>query len=103
METYRLHKKSIHRALFSLRLHGILDKIKGLLLGYLVGSDDPEYPGDERDLKELVLEATDGYDFPIMQIGEVGHYVENTQIPVGAKATIDATDLKFRIDESVCV
>lgn len=36
-----------------------------------------------------------------MQIGEIGHKVENIMLPIGSMATIDTKNLKFIIDESV--
>jgi len=41
------------------------------------------------------------YDFPIMQIGEIGHYVENIMLPIGGKAWMDAGKLKFGMGESI--
>ena len=74
-----------------LRLWGTLDKINGLVIGYCLGSDNPARIGNDRELADLVLEATDGYDFPILQVGEIGHQVENMMVPIGAKANLDAT------------
>jgi muramoyltetrapeptide carboxypeptidase len=101
METYKEHKKGIHQALAALRLWGAFDKISGLVIGYCVGSDDPEKPGNDRAMADIVREATEGYDFPVMQIGEVGHNVENIMLPIGARAELDATNKTFTILESV--
>lgn len=101
LETYMLHKKQIHRMLMSLRLKGVFNNIAGLIIGYCLGSDDPEVIGNEQSMKELLLEVTEGYDFPIMQIGEIGHKVDNIMLPIGAQATMDATELTFSIDEPV--
>ena len=66
-----------------LRLKGVFDKISGFIIGYCVGSDDPSKKGNERDIKDILLETTDGYKFPIMEIGEIGHQVENIIVPIG--------------------
>lgn len=100
LEAYGFSKRDIHGALARLRLWGALDKISGLIIGYFTGSDKPGVKGNERDMAELVLEATDGYDFPIMQIGEIGHNVENIMLPIGARAKLDATNKTFAILES---
>ncbi len=103
LEMYKASKRNIHWALAKLKLWGIFDQIAGLLLGYSVGSDDPEVPGNDRTLKNLVEEVTDGYDFPVLHIGEVGHHVENIMLPIGAKARLDATNKSFEIIEPVTI
>jgi len=84
-----------------MRLKDDFKKISGMIVGYCVGSDDPSDYGNERLMKDMLLEVTEGYDFPIMQIGEIGHKVENIMLPIGSMATIDTKNLKFIIDESV--
>lgn len=100
-ETYKWEKREIHQRLVGMKLHSIFKQISGMIVGYCLGSDDPEKIGNERSIKDLLLEVTEGYDFPIMQIGEIGHKVENIMLPIGAKATMDATNLTFSIDEPV--
>lgn len=38
-----------------------------------------------------------GYDFPIMQIGELGHFAESYSFPLGAMAQIDTKSKKIII------
>jgi muramoyltetrapeptide carboxypeptidase len=101
LETYKFTKRAIHQTLMKLRLHGIFKKINGLIIGYCLGSDNPEEYGDKRTMKDLVQEVTQGYDFPVMWVGEIGHKVENILVPLGARASIDADKLKFFVDEEV--
>jgi muramoyltetrapeptide carboxypeptidase len=63
VEHYLNGKAGIHRSFAQLRLWGVLDKIKGLIIGYCLGSDDPAKIGNDHKLVDLVLEATDDYDF----------------------------------------
>lgn len=100
-ESNKMNKRQIHRALMQLRIHGVYKKISGLLMGYCYGSDNPKVEGNERKIKNLVLEVTRGYDFPIMQIGEFGHNVENIVLPIGAKMKMDADKLELEIEGSV--
>lgn len=90
IETYRLQKRHIHALLVSLRQRGVLDQIAGLVIGYLLGSDVPG-GGNDRDVADIVTETTSGYGFPVAQIGEIGHQVENLILPLGAIAQLDAT------------
>ncbi|HBB36460.1 MAG: Peptidase U61 LD-carboxypeptidase A [Candidatus Moranbacteria bacterium GW2011_GWC1_45_18] len=100
-ESNKMNKKQIHRALMKLRIHGVFRKISGLLVGYCYLSDDPKIEGNERKIKDLVLEVTKGYDFPIMHVGEFGHNVENIVLPIGAKMKMDAGKLELEIEERV--
>lgn len=101
LETYGYSKRDLHGALARLKLWGVFDKISALIVGYCLSSDAPGVKGNERDLAELVLEVTDGYGFPVMQIGEIGHNVENIMLPIGARAKLDATNKTFAILEAV--
>lgn len=98
LEAYRLQKRHIQALLQTLKLRGALDVISGLVIGYCLGSDAPG-AGNSRDIAELALEATDGFDFPIMQIGEIGHQVENLILPIGARVELDASAVAFRLLE----
>ncbi len=103
METYMFHKKQIHKALMQLRLKRVFEKISGFIIGYCTGSDDPEKHGNDRDVKDILLETVDGYNFPIMEVGEIGHRVENIIVPIGAKAELNSTDKRFTILENVTI
>ena len=47
--------------------------------------------------------TTKDYNFPILKIDEFGHNCKNITIPIGVKATVDATNKIFSIDESAVV
>jgi len=97
-ESYKHEKKEVHRLFSALRLHQVFDQIVGLVIGYNVGFDEQNDEDVTWGIKEILLEITNQYDFPIIQIGEIGHYVENVIIPLGANATIDTTNLVFTIN-----
>jgi muramoyltetrapeptide carboxypeptidase len=99
VETYQQHKKQIHRSMMQLRISGVFKNISGLVIGYCTGSDDPGKKGNDRDIKDILLEVTEGYDFPIMEVGEIGHYVENIIIPIGGQARLNAEEKKIEILE----
>ncbi len=101
LDFYKFAKKQIYAFLKNLHLKGLFSEINGLIIGHTVGGDTPEVEGNEMSLKDLVLEATEGYAFPIMQVGEIGHYVENFILPIGARASMDSGNLTFSIDEAV--
>lgn len=90
LETYRLQKRHIQALFATLRVKGAFDSITGLILGYCLGSDAPG-TGNERDIADIVLETTAGYAFPVLQIGEIGHQVENLILPIGAEIEFDTS------------
>ena len=100
LETYRLQKRHIHALLVTLRLRGVLDAIAGLVLGYCLGSDAPG-TGNDRDLADIVHETTHGHDLPVLQIGEIGHQVENLIWPIGAILQIDSDPTTLQLIDSV--
>lgn len=103
LEGYKLDKRAIHAGLADLKLRGVFEKISGLVIGYWVGSDNPGQDYNKRPLESVILEVVGDYSFPIMQVGEIGHYVENAIIPIGAVASIDADKLTFTIEEEVVI
>ncbi len=88
-----------HSFITALRLHGVFDSVAGVILGWF---DKSELEERElfRPVSEAFLEETEDYDFPILEIGELGHNVENYVLPIGCKATIDATRKQFSLDEA---
>ena len=96
LETYRLQKRHIQALFEELKLRGAFDAIRGLVIGYCLGSDAPGV-GNERFIGDIALEATDGYEFPMMQVGEIGHQVENLIVPVGAEIRIDASKQELHL------
>lgn len=89
----------IDRNITALRLHGVFDRIAGVILGWFEGSELEEKELN-RSVSEVFLENTEGYDFPILEIGELGHNVENYVFPIGCRTTVDATKMRISIDES---
>ncbi len=88
-----------HSFITALKLHGIFDSVVGVILGWF---DESELEETElnRPISEVFLEETKDYDFPVIEIGELGHNLENYVLPIGCKATIDATEKRISIDES---
>lgn len=78
-----------------LKLHGGFDRIAGLVLGHFEGSE-MEKEAEQRSVADVVLEHTGHLDFPIMEIGELGHCVPNFAFPIGVEAALDADEKKLR-------
>jgi muramoyltetrapeptide carboxypeptidase len=82
----------------ALRLHGVFDNIAGVILGWFEGSELEEKELS-RPASDAFLEETRDYEFPVLEIGELGHHVENYVFPIGCKTTLDATKKQIMIDE----
>jgi muramoyltetrapeptide carboxypeptidase len=89
------------------RESGLFDKTKGMLIGKF-RSEVPDSSNKsgcriiERtsEIKELVLDVTGEYDFPIISDMDFGHYTPNLPLPMGLKARMDAQEASVWIDES---
>lgn len=88
----------LDRQFTAFHLAGIFKRIKGLVIGYFDNHEMKETEKN-RDVADMVLEVTRRYDFPILEIGELGHNVENYTFPVGVKAVMDAEAKYLAIDE----
>ncbi|MBD3275746.1 MAG: hypothetical protein GF372_10560, partial [Candidatus Marinimicrobia bacterium] len=83
--------KSIDRMLQHLRISGIFESIQGLILGSFSGCFQGEFKS-KSGLYEIVMNATEGYSFPIIADYPYGHSLrDRLTIPIGAP-------IKFRTD-----
>ncbi len=88
-----------------LKLAGILDKISGMIIGknknFIEIEEEPELK--KKDLlspKNIILERTQEYHFPIISEVQFGHFGQQVTIPIGVKATINTSKRLFSIDEN---
>ena len=98
LEAYEVNVEELDMLLTHFRQAKVFDEINGLILGHFYGSHMEDKKQD-RKVSDLILEITKNYSFPILEIGELGHNVENYILPIGCKATIDAEKKYFSIDE----
>ena len=86
---------------------GLFDKTKGMLIGKFrqetqgTSSSLGQKIKDMTDeIKELVMDITAGYDFPIIAGLDFGHYTPNLPLPLGLKARMDSDHTQVWINES---
>jgi len=96
LESIGMKDYDIERTLTNYENHGVFDKISGMVIGHLDG-----YKGI--DYKKVIQRSTKDYDFPILKINEFGHNCKNLTLPIGVRATVDATNKTFSINESAVV
>jgi muramoyltetrapeptide carboxypeptidase len=100
-EAVNLSPAMIDFRLNGLKIAGIMDKISGMIIGYLSECNDKKYPEDNRSINEIVLEITKRYNFPIIQVDYFGHDIANFYtFPIGINAKIDTEKLTFEILDS---
>jgi muramoyltetrapeptide carboxypeptidase len=85
LDEYYYH---IDRMLFSLKLAGLFDGIKGLLVGSMIDMNDNAVPFG-RSVKTMITELLVDCDFPIVFDVPVGHDEENISIKLGAECNFE--------------
>jgi muramoyltetrapeptide carboxypeptidase LdcA involved in peptidoglycan recycling len=72
---------------------GVLQRLKGLLVGRPM-----RYAVEQKQLlREVVLERTKRYTFPIITDMDFGHTSPQFTVPIGCRARIDAENQRFEI------
>lgn len=100
LESYSGNSEKLHQQFESLKLKGLFNKINGLILGFQREHFVKEEEERERDLKDIVIEVTKDYDFPIVYIPDIGHCIRNILMPIGVNMTLDTTaDRMLKFDE----
>jgi len=89
------------------RESGIFERTKGMLIGKFRDevSDSTSKTGRRirdrtAEIRELVMDITADYDFPIIGNMDFGHYTPNLPLPTGIKAAMDTRDMKVWLKES---
>jgi muramoyltetrapeptide carboxypeptidase len=89
------------------RESGLFEKTKGMLIGkFREEIPDSTSKSGQRirdmtdDIKQIVLEITADYDFPIIAGMDFGHYTPNLPLPMGIRAAMDTDGTKVWLKES---
>lgn len=85
--------EEVDSKLCELELTGIFEQINGLIVGRPFKYSNEE----ENKFKEIVLDNTEDYDFPILYGADIGHTDPQITIPLGADAEINSKKNEFRI------
>ena len=82
----------IDRMLVQLKRSGMLDKIKGLIVGHFTRIGEERRFG--RSVNELILSHTKDYDFPICFGAPFGHVMPNHPVVIGK-------NMKLRVESAI--
>jgi len=72
---------------------GVLERLKGLIVGRPMYYDDRE----KDQLREILLERSRRYEFPIVADMDFGHTAPQFTLPIGCRARIDVERESFEI------
>ncbi len=75
---------------------GVFEQIRGMLVGRPMRYADQE----KEDLRQVILERTQGYDFPIISDMDFGHTSPQFILPLGCQARMDVGQRRFEIVEA---
>lgn len=78
----------IMRNLWQVRNTGFFERVSGMMVGKLTAVAEKDYK-DFPPKKQLILQACDGYDFPIFYGVDFGHEVPKATFPIGLPAKMD--------------
>lgn len=92
IESYKSYSAKIIPQITQFEQLGVLNKIKGIVIGHNFEFQDKEF-----QVEEIILDLVKKYDFPILKINEFGHYQPHAFLPIGARIKLDATNKKIEI------
>ena len=81
--------RHIDRLINTLRLHGVFDRCRGVILGQFTGC---EANIDYGSAEELVCSYLSDYDIPVCCGFPAGHEAENWPLLIGARSTLAVTE-----------
>jgi muramoyltetrapeptide carboxypeptidase len=86
----------IDRMFHNLRLSGVFDKINGLIIGHF--TDCPDDLSMQQNLREIILDAVAGYNFPVCFGFPAGHEDVNYPLIMGAEVKLSVGPSESVID-----
>ncbi len=82
----------------TMRLQGVFGKIKGMVIGHLSECIDKKYPEDNCSIEDIIIDRTEGFDFPIIKVEYFGHGIDTFYtLPIGANAKINTDENLFSV------
>jgi muramoyltetrapeptide carboxypeptidase len=79
-----------------LRLAGVFERIKGLIVGQYVSCDAVE----AETLADIVLRNCTGYDFPIVSNIPIGHTDDKITVPIGCRVRLNPIEPSLELLET---
>lgn len=100
-EAYPHTVEAMDRALVQFREVGLFDHTTGMLVGKIRGNrPDGSLFDMTSETKDVLLDVTSEFDFPIIGSMDFGHHTPNLPLPMGINASMDTERMVVSIDES---
>jgi len=90
----------LDQRLVQFREAGLFDRTKGMLIGKIRGEEAGAVKDMTSEVKKVVLDITEEFDFPIIASMDFGHYTPNLPLPMWLKASMNTKGAKVAINES---
>ncbi len=79
---------------------GVFENIRAMVIGDFIKPEKTHWKS--RDPFQMLLDVTEGYEFPIVHVPSFGHAkFENPIIPIGAMCEVDTDKISFRLVEEI--
>jgi muramoyltetrapeptide carboxypeptidase len=92
IEELRESNYRIDRMLQTLRLKGVFDNLKGIIIGGITGDETPQ-----KGTMELCKDVFEDYDYPVIFNAPIGHVTPRYTVPIGGFVSFDSQTKKIRI------
>ncbi len=89
----------IDQRLVQFREAGLFERTKGMLVGKIRGEEAKVTKDITREVKNVVLDVTREFDFPIIAGMDFGHFTPNVPLPMWLKASMDTEGTRVWINE----
>ncbi len=100
-EAYPHTLEAIDRALVQFREVGLFDNTTGMLVGKIRGNkEDGSIFDMTSEVRDVLLDVTSEFDFPIIGSMDFGHHTPNLPLPMGINASMDTERMVVSLDES---
>lgn len=89
----------LDRAVTTLKLHGVFDRISALVLGSFVNCKGSKVGEKNITICDIIKPISESKDIPTLINLSYGHITEKITLPVGVSASIDTADGTFVLNE----
>ena len=100
-EALETQPHEIERQFTIAEAEGFFNNVTGMVIGKLVGCEEKDYEGELPDIRELIIEVTKDYDFPIIADADFGHSGIFMPMPEGILTQMDAEALSIELIEPI--